>query len=35
MDARCALDEHHGDMTMARVDEVEAFAKGGSARVQR
>ncbi|MCC6420946.1 MAG: sugar kinase [Gemmataceae bacterium] len=24
-----------GDITMARVDEVEAFAKGGSARVQR
>ena len=24
-----------GDVTMARVDEVEAFAKGGSARVQR
>src|SRR5439155_6139444 len=24
-----------GDVSMARVDEVEAFAKGGSARVQR
>jgi 2-dehydro-3-deoxygluconokinase len=24
-----------GDVTMARLDEVEAFAKGGSARVQR
>ncbi len=24
-----------GDVTMARIDEVEAFAKGGSARVQR
>jgi 2-dehydro-3-deoxygluconokinase len=24
-----------GDVTMARVEEVEAFAKGGSARVQR
>jgi 2-dehydro-3-deoxygluconokinase len=24
-----------GDVTMARLDEVEALAKGGSARVQR
>ena len=24
-----------GDITMAKLDEVEAFAKGGSARVQR
>jgi 2-dehydro-3-deoxygluconokinase len=24
-----------GDVTMARLEEVEAFAKGGSARVQR
>ena len=24
-----------GDVTMAKLDEVEAFAKGGSARVQR
>jgi 2-dehydro-3-deoxygluconokinase len=24
-----------GDVTMAKLDEIEAFAKGGSARVQR
>lgn len=29
------LTTFHGDVTMARLDEVEAFAKGGSARVQR
>jgi 2-dehydro-3-deoxygluconokinase len=29
------LTTFHGDVTMARRDEVEAFAKGGSARVQR
>jgi 2-dehydro-3-deoxygluconokinase len=29
------LTTFHGDVTMARVDEVEAFARGGSARVQR
>jgi 2-dehydro-3-deoxygluconokinase len=29
------LTTYHGDVTMARLDEVEAFAKGGSARVQR
>jgi 2-dehydro-3-deoxygluconokinase len=29
------LTTYHGDITMARVEEVEAFAKGGSARVQR
>lgn len=29
------LTTFHGDVTMARVEEVEAFAKGGSARVQR
>ena len=29
------LTTFHGDVTMARADEVEAFAKGGSARVQR
>jgi 2-dehydro-3-deoxygluconokinase len=29
------LTTFHGDVTMAKVDEVEAFAKGGSARVQR
>src|SRR5437764_329745 len=29
------LTTFHGDVSMARVDEVEAFAKGGSARVQR
>jgi 2-dehydro-3-deoxygluconokinase len=29
------LTTYHGDVTMAKVDEVEAFAKGGSARVQR
>jgi 2-dehydro-3-deoxygluconokinase len=29
------LTTFHGDVTMAKADEVEAFAKGGSARVQR
>jgi 2-dehydro-3-deoxygluconokinase len=29
------LTTFHGDITMARLDEVEALAKGGSARVQR
>jgi 2-dehydro-3-deoxygluconokinase len=29
------LTTFHGDVTGARLDEVEAFAKGGSARVQR
>jgi 2-dehydro-3-deoxygluconokinase len=29
------LTTFHGDVTMARAEEVEAFAKGGSARVQR
>jgi 2-dehydro-3-deoxygluconokinase len=29
------LTTFHGDITMARLEEVEAFAKGGSARVQR
>ncbi|MBX9623238.1 MAG: sugar kinase, partial [Gemmataceae bacterium] len=29
------LTTYHGDVTMARLDEVEAFARGGSARVQR
>ncbi|HEX4606870.1 MAG TPA: sugar kinase [Urbifossiella sp.] len=29
------LTTFHGDVTMARVEEVEAFARGGSARVQR
>jgi 2-dehydro-3-deoxygluconokinase len=29
------LTTFHGDVTMARLEEVEAFAKGGSARVQR
>jgi len=29
------LTTYHGDVTMASVAEVEAFAKGGSARVQR
>ena len=29
------LTTYHGDVTMATRDEVEAFAKGGSARVQR
>lgn len=29
------LTTFHGDVSMARLDEVEAFAKGGSARVQR
>ena len=29
------LTTYHGDTTMARLDEVEAVAKGGSARVQR
>jgi 2-dehydro-3-deoxygluconokinase len=29
------LTTYHGDVTMAKADEVEAFAKGGSARVQR
>jgi 2-dehydro-3-deoxygluconokinase len=29
------LTTYHGDITMARLEEVEAFAKGGSARVQR
>jgi len=29
------LTTFHGDITMARLDEVEAFAKGRSARVQR
>jgi 2-dehydro-3-deoxygluconokinase len=29
------LTTYHGDVTMARLDEIEAFAKGGSARVQR
>ena len=29
------LTTYHGDITMAKLDEVEAFAKGGSARVQR
>jgi 2-dehydro-3-deoxygluconokinase len=29
------LTTYPGDVTMARLDEVEAFAKGGSARVQR
>jgi 2-dehydro-3-deoxygluconokinase len=29
------LTTYHGDVTMARKEEVEALAKGGSARVQR
>jgi 2-dehydro-3-deoxygluconokinase len=29
------LTTFHGDVTMAKLEEVEAFAKGGSARVQR
>ena len=29
------LTTYPGDVTMAKLDEVEAFAKGGSARVQR
>ena len=29
------LTTFHGDVTMAKLAEVEAFAKGGSARVQR
>jgi 2-dehydro-3-deoxygluconokinase len=29
------LTTYHGDVTMATLAEVEAFAKGGSARVQR
>jgi 2-dehydro-3-deoxygluconokinase len=29
------LTTFHGDVTMARLEEVEAFAKGGTARVQR
>ncbi len=29
------LTTYHGDISMARLEEVEAFAKGGSARVQR
>jgi len=29
------LTTYHGDVTMARLDEVETFARGGSARVQR
>jgi 2-dehydro-3-deoxygluconokinase len=29
------LTTYHGDITMARVEEVEALARGGSARVQR
>jgi 2-dehydro-3-deoxygluconokinase len=29
------LTTYHGDVTMAKAEEVEAFAKGGSARVQR
>ena len=29
------LTTYHGDVTMARLEEVEAFARGGSARVQR
>src|SRR4051794_36760364 len=29
------LTTYHGDVTMARLDEVETLAKGGSARVQR
>jgi 2-dehydro-3-deoxygluconokinase len=29
------LTTFHGDVTMARLEEVEAFARGGSARVQR
>jgi 2-dehydro-3-deoxygluconokinase len=29
------LTTYHGDVTMARLEEVEALAKGGSARVQR
>jgi 2-dehydro-3-deoxygluconokinase len=29
------LTTFHGDVTMARLEDVEAFAKGGSARVQR
>jgi 2-dehydro-3-deoxygluconokinase len=29
------LTTYHGDITMARLEEVEAMAKGGSARVQR
>jgi 2-dehydro-3-deoxygluconokinase len=29
------LTTYHGDVTMGKLDEVEAFAKGGSARVQR
>ena len=29
------LTTYHGDVTMAKLEEVEAFAKGGSARVQR
>ncbi len=29
------LTTYHGDVTMARLDEVEALARGGSARVQR
>ena len=32
---RCILTTFPGDVTMARLDEVEALAKGGSARVQR
>src|SRR5262249_43689938 len=29
------LTTFHGDVTMARLEDVEAFAKGGTARVQR
>jgi 2-dehydro-3-deoxygluconokinase len=29
------LTTYHGDVTMARLDEVESLARGGSARVQR
>jgi len=29
------LTTYHGDITMATIAEVEAFAQGGSARVQR
>src|SRR5205823_13231753 len=29
------LTTYHGDVTMAKLEEVESFAKGGSARVQR
>ena len=29
------LTTYHGDVTMSKLEEVEAFAKGGTARVQR